>query len=305
MKVSEDHNLIQHVKACFLEFSKPICSDKSSSALNKADEDKDPTCNKVDAWTLNNTLTLENLCSPTEKIKFDQDPIEELQEDNNEEFYVDSPNECSDGCDHHCQMEDSMIECISGAQDSLSSGDCISEAFENQGKAFKNVDQIQLRELQDCNHMKLSSLDIGDDGELYYARTLRALLGNSSMFRGNPHTGNSNCKSSFVQWKKGGVPERAKQRLDQSMLKKILFSVPLMHSSCSSLKSQKQVDKIEFPRKLDNNDNREGNALSDERRETENFEVLKSMVPSINEVFACPLRKIMLPLYLSETFMYA
>lgn len=204
-------------------------------------------------------MALENVLSQT----FDLDSAKELQEHNTiEELNMDSPDERSNNdCDHHCQMEDSMIEgiSISGVQDSWSSGDCIYEASENQGKAVKNVDEIKLRELQNCNHSKLNSLDIGDDQNLWYTRTLCALLGNSSALERIPYARNSNCKSSFVQWKKGGVLEMVRPQLCQSMLKKILFNVPLMHNCV-------------------------GNALTDRSKETENFQVLKSMVPSINEV---------------------
>lgn len=274
--VPEDPNLIQHVKTCFLEFSKPICSENPSSAPNKADEDKDPTCTKIDAWALNDTLTLEDLSSPAK----------ELKEDNYEEVDMDSSEECCNRCEHHCQVEDSMFECISGAQDSLSSGDCISEALEKQAKEATNVDrgQLKLTGLHDCNRSKLSSLDIGTVEDLHYTRTLSSLLGNSLMFKGHSHASNSNCRSSFIPWKNGRVVERLRQKLDQSMLKKILFTVPQMQNRCVSSKSPKQHDRTEFHRKLDSDDHCVGKALSDERRESENYQVLKSIVPSKDKV---------------------
>ncbi|TKY63916.1 Transcription factor EGL1 [Spatholobus suberectus] len=288
--VVEDPNLIQHVKACFLEISKPTCSDKSSSILDKPNDDKYPTCTKGDHRMLD-TLALENPCSPAEEIKFDQDPINELQADNNEDSNMDFP----DGYEPPYHMDESMIEGINGvssqvhfvndalvigAPDSLSSCDCMSEASENQGKDSKNAGQTQLMELQDWCHPKRCSLDVGADEDLCYIRTLCAILGNSSTFKPNPYAGNSNRKSSFAKWKKGRVSERKRPKLHQSMLKKTLFKVPFMHRSCFSLKSQKEKDRMEWTSKLENADGFMGNAFSDKKRENKSFQVVKSLVPS-------------------------
>ncbi|XP_019434674.1 PREDICTED: transcription factor EGL1-like isoform X2 [Lupinus angustifolius] len=211
----EDPNLIHHVKACFLEISKPICSDKLSSALNKPeDDDEYPTYTKHDHEILDTVV------------------VKEVQEEKNEY----SPDGFSNGCENHFRLQKSIIEGINDGSsqvqlidydlsndslDSLSSYDCMQEASENQ-----NVSQIQLRELE------------SSDEELYYTRTLCAVLGNSATLRHNPSF--SNCKSSFVKWKKGVNSERKGPRLDQSMLKKSLFVVPFMDRSCFSLKSQKE-----------------------------------------------------------------
>lgn len=269
----------------------------SSSAHYKPHDDQYPTCTTKgdDAMVLEN-----NTCSLVEEIKFDQYPVNELQGDNNnnEDCDMDSPDGCYNGFDNnHIPMEESLVEginngepsqvhfvngaLINGAPDSLSSCDCMSEASENQGKASKNVNQIQLVELQDCNHVK-------EDEDLYYTRTLCAILGNSSALGQNPYASNSNRKSSFVKWKKGGISERKRPRLHQTMLKKTLFDVPFMHRSCSSLKSQKENGRKEWrTSKLDNAGDFMGNALSDKYRETKNFQVVKSVVPSsLSEVFA-------------------
>ncbi|KAJ1429597.1 hypothetical protein SESBI_08383 [Sesbania bispinosa] len=275
--VSEDHNLIQHVKACFLEISKPICSDKSSPAHNKPHDDKYPACTKGDHGVFD-TMALENSCSLVEEIKLDQFPVKELQDDDNNEH-----------CDMDgCRMDESMLEgingvssqvhfvndaLINGAPDSLSSCDCMSEASENHGK---DSSQVQQRELQDHNQSKHNSLDIGADEDLYYSRTLCTILGNSSAFRPHPNGGNSNFKSSFVKWKKGGISERKRPRFPQSMLKKTLFNVPFMHTSYSSLKSQKEN---EWTSKLENDDDFMPN-IFDNERETRNFQVRRSVAPS-------------------------
>ncbi|KAL1366786.1 hypothetical protein HN51_020856 [Arachis hypogaea] len=297
--VPEDPNLIQHVKACLLEFSKPICSDKSSSALNKPDDDKLQPCSNGE-HVLVDTKVLEYSCSPAEEIKLDQDPIKELQEDSN----VDSPDGCSNGCEHNCRVGESMVEAINnggpssqvhfmddddalsnGAPDSLSSCDCLSEASENRGKASKDVQLM--RGIQSFNHLNRSSLDAAaSDEHLSYTRILSALLGRSSAFKQNPYASNSNCKSSFVKWKKGGICEQNRLRLEQSLLKKTLFTVPLMHRSFSSIKSMKENETKEWTNRLENADDKfRENVLSDKIRETGNYKILKSSIPHpISEV---------------------
>lgn len=289
--VTEDPNLIQHVKACFLEISKPTCSDKSSSVLDKPNDDKYPICTKGDHRMLD-TTPLENPCSLEEKIKFDHDPINELQDEHNEDSNMDSP----DGCEHPYPMDESLVEGINGvpsqvhfvndalvigAPDSLSSCDCMSEASENQGKASKSVGQTQVVQLQeDCYHPKRRSLDAGAGEDLCYIKTLCAILGNSATFKPNSYAGNSNYKSSFAKWKKGRVTERKRPKLHQSMLKKTLFKVPFMHRSCSSLKSQKEKDRLEWTSKLENGDGFLGNVVTDKKRENKNFLNVKSLAPS-------------------------
>ncbi|XP_019459415.1 PREDICTED: transcription factor MYC1-like isoform X2 [Lupinus angustifolius] len=262
--LQEDPNLIQHVKACFLEISKPICSDKCSSDLNKPEiDDKYPTCTNGGNMILD-IVTLENSCSFAEETKFDEDIVKELQEDINEDSIMDSPDGFSNGCENHFLLEESMAEGIydgpsqvhlidydlsNDSLDSLSSCDSMPKASENQGIVSKNVSQIHLRELESN----------ASDEDLYYTRTLCAVLGNSSHLT-QPSI--SNCKSSFVKWKKGVISERKRPKLEQSMLKKTLFLSPFMHGSFSSLNSQKE------------------NVFSSKSRENTNFQVLKSVVPS-------------------------
>ncbi|KAJ7951142.1 Basic helix-loop-helix transcription factor [Quillaja saponaria] len=295
--VAEDPNLLQHIKACLLDCSKPVCSDKSTSTLYKADDDKDPTCIKIDYERVD-TLASENLCPPTEEIRCDQDLSKELHGIINEESNMDSHDECSDGCEHHCQTEDSfmlggvdsgdshvhlMDDAISkDAEDSMHSSDCISEAVVNKNKTNENMSHIHLRELQDCNHSKLISSGLGTDDDFHYKRTLSDILRNSSLLIENPYHV-SFCKSNFQSWNEGGNLERQSPVLQQNMLKKILFTVPLMHSGVSYFNSFGKKGNIERPRKLESKEYCVNHTLPDNRREAENSVALKSMVPSITE----------------------
>ncbi|XP_062156746.1 transcription factor EGL1 isoform X2 [Alnus glutinosa] len=301
--VSEDPSLLQHIKASLLELSKPVCSDKSSSAPHKADDDRDPMCAKVNLEIMN-TLPLENIYSSTEDIKFDQEGIGELGGQIHEEINMDSPDECSNGCEHNYQTEDSfMLEGVNGVasqvqswhfmdddlsngvQDSMNSSDCISEAFVNQQKAISvpargNVNRSHLQELQNSNHAKLSSLDLESDDDLHYRRIISAILGSSPQLIENPCL--RDRKSSFLSWKNVAINDAHRPHVQQRMLKKILFTVPLMYGGCS-LRSPKENGGKDWVRKLKSDDICIGH-ISDNRRENENFLVLRSMVPSISEI---------------------
>ncbi|KAE9605406.1 putative transcription factor MYC/MYB [Lupinus albus] len=153
--LQDDPNLIQHVKACFLEISKPICSDKCSSDLNKPEgDDKYPTYTNGDKGILD-IVALENSGSFSEETKFDEDIVNELQEDYiNEDSITDSPDGFSNGCENHFWLEESMAEgriydgpsqvhlidydLSNDSLDSLSSCDCMPKASENRGIVSKN-----------------------------------------------------------------------------------------------------------------------------------------------------------------------
>ncbi|KAE8721314.1 putative LRR receptor-like serine/threonine-protein kinase [Hibiscus syriacus] len=118
-KVPEDPNLHQHVKASLLDFLKPVCSEKSSSAHHNADDDKDPICAKVNHEIVD-FLDLENLYSPTKEIKFEK--FNEFQGSINGDFDIGSPDVCSNGGEQNHQMDDSsMLEDAKGVASQVQS----------------------------------------------------------------------------------------------------------------------------------------------------------------------------------------
>ncbi|KAJ9188336.1 hypothetical protein P3X46_003702 [Hevea brasiliensis] len=117
------------------------------------------------------------------------------------------------------------------------SSDCITEDIASEENTLscpkdKNVNHLQLKELKEGNHSKLSSLDLGASDNLHYKRTLSTVLGSSTQLIANSCFCSRNQKSSFVNWKKGAFNGHRPQ-LQQNMLKKILFTVPLIHSGHS------------------------------------------------------------------------
>lgn len=244
---------------------------------------------KVDDNTRNN-LVLENLFSSTERIDFHQERQAEPHGDLQMEFTADSPDECSNGCEHNQETENSfMVEAVNGGgasqvqswhffeddfsngfQCSMNSSDCISEAVVNpENKNPENSKSLHLKELQECNHSKLSSLDLGPDDDVsHYKRTISTIMRNSHPLSDAQFLRRcSGCKSSFVSWKMSDGHGHLQEQ--QRLLKRILCMVPLKDEHSLTKNPQEQGAKSCVLAKNDEN---------------EKFLLLRSMVPAINEV---------------------
>lgn len=293
-KVLEDPSLIQHIKTSLLEFSKPVCCEKSSSGPPHRDDDADFMYAKVDHEMVN-TISLESFYSPTEDMGFDREGLNDLEKNNQDNLTMGSPDECSNGCEHNHQTEDSFLlenvnddfsNCV---QVSMNSSDCISQVVVNQEKVVSppKGDKNKFKELQEGNDMKFGSLDIGTDDDLHYKRTLSAvLMRNSYRLLDNLCFHSWDYKSSFVSWKKGVIRNGHRPQVPQQMLKKILVDVPLMHGF--SLKSQQGNGGKCWLLKQESDRMCVQHALPDEGIENEKFLVLKSMIPSTTMVIQVP-----------------
>ncbi|XP_065859555.1 transcription factor EGL1 [Euphorbia lathyris] len=290
--VPEDPNLVQHIKASLLDFSKPVCYVKSSSG---EDDDEDPD---------RPLGMLENLYTPMEDDVPDQEGIDELTGNMNEELNMDSHDDCSNGCEQNNETEESLLEGLNQGAfnvqnwqfmddevsnsflDSVNSSDCTSETLVNEEKTVSspkddNVTRLQLKELREGNHTLLSSVVLEENDDLHYRRTLSLVLGSSSQLITNSCFCCSSYKSSFVTWKNEAVNVRRPQ-VQQNILKKILFTVPLMHGGRSLRLLHKENGGKDCARKLENHEICEGK--SDKQRENEQFLVLKSLMPSVGEI---------------------
>lgn len=302
--VTEDPSLIQHIKASLLDFSKPDCSEKSPSAAHNGDDDEDPMSTKI-SHEIVDSLALENLYTPTDDIELEQEGINDLHGNLHEEFKRNSPDDCSDGCEYNHQTEDSMHEGLNGGVsqvqswhfmddefsddvlDSMNSSECISEAVVKQGKAVlsskeKNVTRLLSQVFQEGNHTKLSSFDLGGDDDLHYRRTMCVILKSSSQSIENPCFQSGDHKSSFFSWKKRAV-DGLMPRVQQNMLKKILFSVPLIYGG-HSRRFEKESGGTDCLKKLEGCETCKEHYKSDKQRVKEKFIALRSMVPSISEI---------------------
>ncbi|XP_052193135.1 transcription factor GLABRA 3 isoform X2 [Diospyros lotus] len=304
--VPEDPSLIQHIKVSLLEFSKPICSEKSSSAPYSGDDDMDCMYTKFD-HEIEDTTVLDNFHSPRKDTRSEEEKINKFNGNIEDDLTVSSPDDCSNGCEHHHQTQDSFLhEGINGGssqvqsqhfrdddfsncdQDSMNSSNCISQPFMNQENIFSPtkgdyMDKIHLKEPQECNYMKSSSLDLATHSDLYYARTLTNILRNSHWFLENLRFGSNDYKSSFVSWKKGEIAKSHWPEVQQKMLKKILFLIPLLHGSCS-FKSQKVNYTKGWLLKPMSGEICMRRPFSYERTENEKFLALRSMIPPISKI---------------------
>lgn len=265
--------MLQHIKASLLDFSKPECFEKSYSPTHDADDGNGPIC-----------------------FEDSHEFANELCGNVSEGLLVESP-ECSKECEHNHQTEDSfMLEGINvgssqvqswhfvdedfSIRETFNSSDCISEAFAHQAKArHENVTHIPLKELEEGDHVKLSLLDLEADDFKHYKQTLSTLIGSSNCLTDNLFILSSEHKSSFVRWKKGANID--KQMGTQKMLKKVLFTVPLMYYVSPS-GSQKVIS--EKGHLATHDGFLQGHVFSDKGTENEKFNVLRSLVPSMNEV---------------------
>nr|DAD18927.1 TPA_asm: hypothetical protein HUJ06_020390 [Nelumbo nucifera] len=245
------------------------------------------------------------------KEDIEQDGIEELDANICDDIKSGSPDNGSNECRANQQTEDSFMldgmnggtsqvqswqvmddefsNCVHG---SMNSSDCISQIFVNPQKVVSSpkgerINNLQLQDLQECNHTKLGSLDLGND-DLHYSRALSAIFKNSHPLIVGPgfHTGNH--ESSFKSWKRRGFldAQMVKIGTPQKILKKVLFEVAQMHDG-SLLKSRElNTGKVGLC-KAEGDDVDLNHVLSERRRRekmNEKFLVLRSLVPSISKV---------------------
>lgn len=303
--VLEDPSLIQHIKMSLLELSKPICSEISSFSPQDTDEDEDSLCPKVDHEIVNGTILDQDYNSKKEDTRFDSHRIAELHGNVHNELNLDSPLECSNGFQHNHLTEDSFMrqglncgpshvqslhfvddDFSNGAQDSINSSDCISQAFVNQEytifspkqeKVF--IDHRKELEPQDCACTKINTLDPETNDALHYERTVSAVLKNPNGLLEIPCLHRYNCKSSFVNWRKCVADSHGRQE-PQRMLKKILFAVPLMHG----FPFPQETSGKEFLCELVSDDSFDLSISSDRSPENDRFLILGSMVPSVSKI---------------------
>ncbi|XP_077241861.1 transcription factor GLABRA 3-like [Tasmannia lanceolata] len=311
--ILEDPTLIQHITTSFLEFPNPECSEQSASSPQKADKDEDVPLEKFNSMA---ECEMQSEGGPhhntngflDQEIELDPDRIEELHANICEEFKTGSSDNSSNGCGPHHNTDDSfMLEGLNGHSQvqslqfmddefsnclhgSINSSDCISQSFANPEKALSSpkgekINNQFLKELQDCNHTKFSSLDLKDD-DSHYSKTLSAIFRNSHRLIVKPYFYKGSCGSSFTTWRKDLDTQKAQISASQRLLKRILFDVAWMHGSCS-LKFQQEIGNKDSVWKLEGDDINANHVFSERRRReklNEKFLILRSLIPSIDKV---------------------
>ncbi|XVE57893.1 hypothetical protein DITRI_Ditri04bG0126800 [Diplodiscus trichospermus] len=284
--VLEDLRLIEHVKASFLGTPWTIVSNKSIHAAGRTGNNKDLASPALGPQTLDTKLSPLLGCEQLERA---------------------SPSDSSDGFEPNRPAEDSfMIEAINGGASqvqslqfmdeelsncvhhSLSSSDCISQTFVDHGNVVplcqgEKDDDNGLLDVEECNQIKLTYLDLGSD-DLHYQKVLSALLKSSNQLILGPHFRNCNQESSFINWKKNGYVKswKARDATPQKLLKKILFEVPKMHDK-RLLESPEDNGVRDAAWRPEADEIGRNHVLSERRRReklNERFMILKSLVPS-------------------------
>ncbi|XP_010540284.1 PREDICTED: transcription factor MYC1-like [Tarenaya hassleriana] len=205
--IAEDHNLLQHVKACLLDTSKPNCIAEDFSVTQNSNSD-----------------------------------------------------------DEHNQM-----------------GFRIS-----QGNSMLEENFQELREGNRQN--VLGCADLGSAAEdIHYRRTVSSVLSYAASRRKKAHhhhhpsnLDSSDSGSSFFPWKQRGTSNVKRQRQPQhpqSVLRKILYDVPSMHTA----NMQRMFERETFGHQNQEIQLEHGDS-SDRRRENEKFRLLGSMVPTVDEI---------------------
>eukprot|EP00262_Sarcandra_glabra_P006149 TRINITY_DN18273_c0_g1_i1.p1 TRINITY_DN18273_c0_g1~~TRINITY_DN18273_c0_g1_i1.p1 ORF type:complete len:671 (-),score=128.26 TRINITY_DN18273_c0_g1_i1:478-2490(-) len=315
--IPEEISLLRHITTSFVDFPKPVCSEQSASSPQNEDHEI------VDAMPLeeiNEVAECETQAeggpptillsfqpyTPKEEIEFEPEMIEELQANIGVELNMGSSDDTSNGHDQHTDNS-FMVEEINGTSQvhsrqgvddefsnglhgSMNSSDCISESLTDPEKGVsspksENVNNLVMQGVQECNHTKLSSLDIGNN-DPHYTRTLCTIFRNPHQLVLSPVFYNASLGSSFKNWRKGLDTQKPQINTSQKILKKILFNVACMHGDCS-IKFRKEVGSKCRVWKYERDDMGVSHVLSERRRReklNEKFLVLRSLVPSISKV---------------------
>ncbi|KAL3498848.1 hypothetical protein ACH5RR_041580 [Cinchona calisaya] len=295
--VTEDRNLIQHIKSTFLDNPCPLISKIPNYVAYEHDKD-----------IIFREILDENM------TETDLDPLDDF-----EEGKTCSPNINITGFEAEDQladeissrMDDEISNCV---HNSMNSSDCISQTYANpeekgvpldcilenhldnhleKGVPLSNEERVKndyLNDFQECNQKQLGNFNFrGDD--VHYQGALSALLKSSHQLILGPYFGNNNQESSFVRWKKGrsqvlDQTAGGASAMPQNLLKKVLFGFARLHchGELESSKGCGKREKIWSPEadEFDNN-----HVLAERKRRerlNERFMMLGSLVPSNGKV---------------------
>nr|AAR21675.1 myc-like anthocyanin regulatory protein [Cornus eydeana] len=276
--VLEDPTLIPHIKTSLFEEPVPNCSKTSNYASESARTDKDLVLAKLNHNKLDTNLdpAVEckevNICAPNSNSTgfLPNQQTEEL-------VMVEGLNGGVCQVQSWQFMDDEISNCV---QYSTNSSDSISQILENPEK------DSCLPDLQECNHTKLTSLDLPND-DIHYHGVVSTLLKSSHQLILGPYFRKCNKESSFIGWKKGPVGIRKhKSGTPQRVLKKVLFEVAQMHGGCliESRQDNGRKDRLWRP-EVDEIDTT--NLFPERRRRekiNERYSVLGSLISATSKV---------------------
>ncbi|KAL0408202.1 UNVERIFIED_CONTAM: Transcription factor GLABRA 3 [Sesamum radiatum] len=281
--VSEDLNLIQHIKTSFLESPSAVVSKIPDDGPNGAPDNNDIICEVLDHANVPDQLLDSqemDVCSPDNSS--DDFPENVLREESH----------LADGVDGEAHpTQNGQFKNDSTSNNSMNSSDCVSQTYGNPETSVRPSDGKKAADshthgLQKCNQQKNNSSGFqGDD--IHYQVVLSSLLKSSHQLVLGPYCRNRNRESSFVNWKDRPVSSRTPHTATpQRLLKKVLFEVARMHENCR-LESGKQHGKKDDLSKPDADEIDRNHVLSERKRReklNERFMILGSLVPSGGKV---------------------
>lgn len=309
LKVSEDKNLIQHIKKNFLDNNNnlnPIISIPKYVPSNNPGNDRDAAM----GGNLDENA-IETDFSPL--VECDDDDVQQVSSPNsstngsefNEEEREESHSHMVEGAIHgeasQVQswqfMEDELIcNYAHNNNNSMNSSDCISQTPVNPRRTVplykQKVINHSLQDLQDCNPQNLDNFDSQIDEDEHYQTILSTLLKSSHQLILGPYFRKNNRESSFVNWKKEKLSQafhnnKPRGGTSQRILKKALFDVVRMHEDWLAESSRENGKKREniWRREADEID--KNHVLAERKRReklNERFTALGSLVPSTGKV---------------------
>ncbi|KAG5228352.1 hypothetical protein OIU78_009862 [Salix suchowensis] len=280
-QVLEDPSLIHHIKTSFLEIPYAVAA-KNSSARS----DKELVCATFNRETLDT--------KPIPVIGCGELDITSPTRNSNDQPAADSIMvEGLQGGASQVQSRQFMYDDFStSVHHSLNSSDCISQTIVDPVRAVpilkngKVIDQ-NLLDVQDCNHTKLTPLDLQSD-DFHYQSVLSCLFKTSNALILGPNVQNCHQESSFVSWKKAGLvlTHKLKSETQQKVLKKILLEVPRMHADGLLDSPEYNSNKVAVGTP-EADENGASHVLSERKQKeklNKRFMILKSIVPSISKV---------------------
>ncbi|XP_052307441.1 transcription factor EGL1 isoform X2 [Populus trichocarpa] len=280
-QVLEDPSLIQHIKTSFLEIPYTVTANHSS-----AKSDKELACATFNREIHDTKPVPVIRCRELDTLSPDDNSNDQAATDS---IMVEGLNGGASQVQSWQFMDDDFSNRV---HHPLNSSDSVSQTivdpvmlvpFLKDGK----VNGQSLQDIQDCNHKKLTALNLQSD-DLHYQSVLSCLLKTSHPLILGPNVQNCYQEPSFVSWKKAGLmhSQKLKSGTPQKLLKKILFEVPRMHVDGLLDSPEYSSDKVVGGRP-EADEIGASHVLSERRRReklNKRFMILKSIVPSISKV---------------------
>uniref|UniRef100_A0A7N0SZ75 Uncharacterized protein n=2 Tax=Kalanchoe fedtschenkoi TaxID=63787 RepID=A0A7N0SZ75_KALFE len=276
--VLEDPALIQRVKTSLLEFSKPGCNVNWTFGPYSTDSDEDPVCVDAKMNTLQNVqLGAENIKAEDEEMRLDGH-----SEDSDEELGAGLPDCSSDtsGGNHQSHVYSWHLTDGYFGADFLgftNSSDCASQVVESPADTKISEPRFGSPNAQNCLQenkcIKPDAHDNGSSDDLHYRKVISTILRKSNQLTGSLGCSASGyaCRSGFRAWKNRGAVTSRRLLDRQRILKKTLFTIPLMYSKGFIKPETEQIGK----KACDKPNDDVSRILENER-----FSTLRSMIPS-------------------------